>query len=184
MNLVKTFIYASRGHVPDYFIDQNENSFKIIKDQLGSIRLVVNTSNGEVIQKMVHDEFGRVIVDTKPHAIPFGFAGGLYDHETGLVRFGARDYDPNTGRWTAKDSIRFDGGDSNLYGYVVQDPINFIDSKGKSPEYLDDLTCWLTGRCSPAVPDSPDWTDTIGDIIDEGLEELGRFFNRSPNYCK
>jgi len=29
---------------------------------------------------------------------PFGFAGGLYDRDTNLVRFGARDYDPETGR--------------------------------------------------------------------------------------
>jgi len=35
-----------------------------------------------------------------------------------IVRFGARDYDPETGRWTAKDPIMFAGGDANLYGYV------------------------------------------------------------------
>ena len=35
-----------------------------------------------------------------------------------LVRFGARDYDPTIGRWTAKDPIDFAGGDTNLYGYV------------------------------------------------------------------
>jgi RHS repeat-associated protein len=37
-------------------------------------------------------------------------------------RFGARDYDPNTGRWTAKDPILFAGGDMNLYGYVLGEP--------------------------------------------------------------
>lgn len=31
---------------------------------------------------------------------------------------------------TAKDPIGFDGGDSNLYGYVLQDPINFVDPSG------------------------------------------------------
>jgi hypothetical protein len=46
------------------------------------------------------------------------------------VRFGARDYDPETGRWTAKDPIGFSGEDSNLYGYVVGDPINLIDPEG------------------------------------------------------
>ena len=30
----------------------------------------------------------------------------------------ARDYDPESGRWTAKDPIGFAGGDANLYGYV------------------------------------------------------------------
>jgi RHS repeat-associated protein len=32
------------------------------------------------------------------------------ERREGLVRFGARDYDASTGRWTAKDPIRFDGG--------------------------------------------------------------------------
>jgi RHS repeat-associated protein len=63
--------------------------------------------------------------------IPFGFAGGLVDGDTGLVRFGARDYDPQTGRWTAKDPILFGGGDTNLYGYVWGDPVNYIDENGK-----------------------------------------------------
>jgi RHS repeat-associated protein len=31
---------------------------------------------------------------------PFGFAGGLYDPDTKLTRFGARDYDASIGRWT------------------------------------------------------------------------------------
>jgi RHS repeat-associated protein len=48
-----------------------------------------------------------------------------------LVRFGARDYDPVTGRWTAKDPILFGGGDTNLYGYVVNDPVNFVDPLGE-----------------------------------------------------
>ncbi len=64
--------------------------------------------------------------------IPFGFSGGIYDSETKLVRFGVRDYNSETGRWTSKDPIRFKAGDSNLYGYVLQDPVNFIDPVGKS----------------------------------------------------
>ncbi|MEN8147447.1 MAG: RHS repeat-associated core domain-containing protein, partial [Campylobacterota bacterium] len=62
--------------------------------------------------------------------VPFGFAGGLYDPDTGLTRFGYRDYDAYTGKWTAKDPIGFDGGDSNLYGYVLGDPVNFLDPLG------------------------------------------------------
>jgi RHS repeat-associated protein len=59
-----------------------------------------------------------------------GFAGGHYDPDTGLVRFGARDYDPYTGRWTARDPILFAGGQSNLYAYVGSDPVNFVDPSG------------------------------------------------------
>jgi hypothetical protein len=47
------------------------------------------------------------------------------------VRFGARDYDASTGRWVAKDSTRFGGGDTNLYNYSRSDPINFVDETGR-----------------------------------------------------
>ncbi|MDR0407879.1 MAG: hypothetical protein LBH45_03005 [Campylobacteraceae bacterium] len=62
--------------------------------------------------------------------IPIGFAGGLYDHDTKLTKFGYRDYDSQTGRWMSKDPIDFDGGDSNLYGYVMNDPVNGVDPEG------------------------------------------------------
>jgi len=66
--------------------------------------------------------------------VPFGFAGGLYDTDNGLVRFELRDYDPDTGRWTAKDPIRFAGGDTDLYGYCLNDPVNLVDKNGKSAD--------------------------------------------------
>jgi RHS repeat-associated protein len=62
--------------------------------------------------------------------IPLGFAGGLHDRDTGLVRFGYRDYDPGVGRWTAKDPIGFAGGDTDLYGYVLNDPADANDLEG------------------------------------------------------
>jgi hypothetical protein len=47
------------------------------------------------------------------------------------VRFGARDYDASTGRWTNKDPTRFQGG-LNLYEYAYSDPVNFFDPKEKA----------------------------------------------------
>ena len=69
-----------------------------------------------------------VLLATFP--LPFTFAGGLYDSDTKLIRFGSRDYDPETGRWTSKDSIGFAGEDTNLFGYVQNDPLNWIDPWG------------------------------------------------------
>lgn len=42
-----------------------------------------------------------------------------------------RHYDPDLGRWLSKDPILFDGGDTNLYGYVLNDPVNLVDPSGK-----------------------------------------------------
>ncbi|MEL6196168.1 MAG: RHS repeat-associated core domain-containing protein, partial [Myxococcota bacterium] len=78
-----------------------------------------------------YDEFGRVLSDSNPGFQPFGFAGGLYDQDTDLVRFGARDYDPETGRWTSKDPILFEGFSWSLYQYVEGDPVNLLDPEGE-----------------------------------------------------
>jgi RHS repeat-associated protein len=104
--------------------------YRLITDHLGSVRLVVNAETGQAVQRMDYDAFGRVLSDNNPGFQPFGFAGGLYDDDTGLVRFGARDYDAYTGRWTAKDPIMFDGGQANLYVYVGNDPVNRFDPSG------------------------------------------------------
>src|SRR5262244_3622951 len=105
-------------------------TYRLITDHLGSPRLVIDATTGHVVQRLAYDAFGRVIVDDNPGFQPFGFAGGFYDPDTKLTRFGARDYDAETGRWTAKDPILFGGGDANLYGYVANNPVDFIDPLG------------------------------------------------------
>ncbi|MFC3851777.1 RHS repeat domain-containing protein [Salinispirillum marinum] len=128
-NVTARFIYADKGHVPSYMI-KNGNNYRIVSDHLGSVRLVVNTSNGEIAQRMDYDAWGNVTNDTNPGFQPFGYAGGIYDRDTELVRFGARDYDPEVGRWTTKDPIGFGGGDLNVYQYSASNPINYRDENG------------------------------------------------------
>ncbi|MCC7542927.1 MAG: hypothetical protein IT379_42315 [Deltaproteobacteria bacterium] len=128
-NVVSTFVYATGVNVPDYMV-RGGVSYRILRDHLGSVRLVVDVATGTVAQRMEHDEWGRVLVDTAPGFQPFGYAGGLWDPDTGLVHFGAREYDAETGRWTSKDPIGFGGGDANLFGYTAADPINQFDPTG------------------------------------------------------
>jgi RHS repeat-associated protein len=128
-NVVATFLYAERGHVPS-LMRKGGATYRIIADHLGSVRLVIDVATGQIAQRLDYDAFGAVLLDTNPGFQPFGYAGGLYDRDTGLTRFGARDYDPAIGRWTAKDPIRFAGGDSNLYAYVGGNPISNIDPFG------------------------------------------------------
>ncbi len=111
-------------------MNRRDTIYQIITDHLGSPRLVVNVSTGVIVQRIEYDEFGNVIYDSNPGFQPFGFAGGLYDSDTKLVRFRARDYDGTTGRWISKDPIGFSGGNPNLYSYVVNDPMNRFDPWG------------------------------------------------------
>ncbi|MBN2383243.1 RHS repeat-associated core domain-containing protein [bacterium] len=144
--LTRKFLYDSQIHPiaeldasdtivslfgPGYMI-KNGVTYRLITDHLGSIRMVVNKDTGAIVQQMDYDEFGNVITDTNPGFQPFGFAGGLYDADTGLVRFGYRDYDSMVGRWIIRDIILFTSSERNLYVYVEDDPINWIDNNGLS----------------------------------------------------
>jgi RHS repeat-associated protein len=147
-SMKKQFVYADGVNSPEYMIFDGKRYF-FVKDHRGSINLVVNVDSGEVVQRMSYSEFGEVIEDTNPGFRPFGFAGGLYDTDTKLVKFGARDYDGKIGRWVYKDPIGFDGGDTNLYGYVVQDPVNSVDPSGKIPVPI--LFCPTLGSCPKTI---------------------------------
>lgn len=131
--LRSVFVYASRRDVPDAMISGARVS-RIVCDHRGSPRVVADASTGELIAAIDYDSFGKVLVDTHPGLIPFGFAGGLRDPSTGLQRHGLREYDPESGRFTAPDPLHFFGGSSNLYGYALGDPVNFVDPLGAKPE--------------------------------------------------
>ncbi len=141
--VVARFVFGTKSNAPDYYTTSS-GTFRILSDHLGSPRLVVNSANGGVVEQIDYDEFGNVTTDTSPGLTPFGFAGGLYDKDTGLVRFGARDYDASVGRWTSKDPIRFGGG-MNLYGYVGNDPVNRRDPRGHDAGSLMLPTIVITG---------------------------------------
>jgi RHS repeat-associated protein len=121
------------------------STYYLTYDQVGSLRLVADAS-GNMVKRITYDSFGNILEDTNPSfTIPFGFAGGLHDRDTGLVRFGYRDYDPEVGRWTAKDPSGFNGGDTDLYGYVLNDPINSIDTEGKRGGFAGAVGGAITG---------------------------------------
>jgi RHS repeat-associated protein len=127
-SLLMRFEYAD-GRMP-VALAEGGSTYYLTYDQVGSLRVVADES-GNVVKRIEYDSFGNIINDTDPSfAVPFGFAGGLHDRATGLVRFGFRDYDPDVGRWTAKDPILFAGGDVDLYGYCLNNPISAIDPPG------------------------------------------------------
>jgi RHS repeat-associated protein len=139
-------------------MDYKGTTYYLSYNRLGSLKAIRNQSN-TIIKQIDYDSFGNVISQTNPTLstatpdlsldsidIPLGFAGGLYDKDTNLIRFGYRDYDPYTGRWTAKDPIDFSGGDSNLYAYVGNDPINYVDPEGKVAWFVVvPVYYWVTG---------------------------------------
>jgi len=137
--LLLTEIRAPDTTLTQYFYDESGvliamdragTRYYIGTDQVGSPRIVTDAI-GSVIKRIAYDSWGVQIEDSNPtFSMPFGFAGGLLDTATGLVRFGFRDYDPLVGRWMARDPILYQSGQANLYVYANNDPVNFRDPSG------------------------------------------------------
>ncbi|WP_329538059.1 hypothetical protein OG568_58370 (plasmid) [Streptomyces sp. NBC_01450] len=136
--VVSRFHYGHRGRTPLAMV-RDGRAYRILCDHLGSVRLVVDAETGVIAQQLEYDEFGKVIQDSSPGFQPFGFCGGLWDPVGGLVRFGARDYDPDAGRWTTPDPALFASGDINLYRYAGNDPVNRLDRTGSVTEVIEQV---------------------------------------------
>jgi RHS repeat-associated protein len=140
------------------------STYYVASDHLGTPR-VVTDATGTVIRTTQYDSYGQVLLDSTPtFDLPVGFAGGIPDN-TGLIRFGFRDYEPATGRWVSRDPIFYDSGQANLYQYVINNPINRKDPTGLiwvtvDHNYLG-VSNWLKGIM-----------DYVTDLIGAGMDPI------------
>jgi RHS repeat-associated protein len=160
-----SYRFAYNGEERTPYAMQREDGIEayLFYDQVGSLRVVADHS-GNVIKEVLYDPFGGIIEDTNPELrIPIGFAGGLHNHDLGFVRFGWRDYDTFTSRWTAPDPMGDAGGDPDWYGYCLDDPVNGVDPLG--------LFCFGK-RPLDFLPESWHGIGTDGSTADKGNYEL------------
>jgi RHS repeat-associated protein len=130
-NFVSQFIYGTKSDVPNLVI-RGGLTYRIISDQLGSPVLAANIVNRTDLPfQATYAAFGeRTLIAGTDDWMPFGFAGGQYDPDTELTKFGAREYIPSVGRWVSKDPILFQAEQANLYGYAGNDATNQVDTTG------------------------------------------------------
>ena len=128
------------GVVTTYYYDADDRLFAaerggeryyVATDAVGSPRLVVRASDGSVVRKVTYDAYG---VEKDGHAARSSCRSATpaacATRPPGLVRFGARDYDPAAGRFTASDPTFFRGSAENLYLYAGNNPITQKDPSG------------------------------------------------------
>jgi RHS repeat-associated protein len=174
-NLIMRFEYAD-ARMPVAMI-KDGITYYLTYDQVGSLRTISDTT-GNVVKRVDYDSFGNIINDTDlSFTITFGFAGGLYDYDTGLIRFGYRDYDPDVGRWTAKDPIGFGAGDTDLYGYCLNDPLNGVDPLGFKSGFSTPTGQQLmqAGESHGGAKGAPDTTQRGFHFVGTTYFELFRF---------
>jgi RHS repeat-associated protein len=102
----------------------------MLTDNQGTVRDITNNVGG-VQNHLRYDSFGRITSQTNANFnTRFNYTGREFDAETGLYFYRSRYYDPGVGRFIGEDSIGFGGGDANLYRYVGNSPVNWIDLFG------------------------------------------------------
>ena len=130
------------------YIVQTAQTLRVVADHLGSARMLVNVATGAVVETLDYDAFGNVITATGTGIPALAYAGGIFDPDTNLVHFGARDYDPQTGRWTSKEPMKT-SGTANFYQYAGGDPINSFDVNGLAQSSCPDAKIVLDSICGP-----------------------------------
>jgi len=97
------------------------------QDHLGSTTALTGTT-GKVVERITYDAYGNSAGSSRTR---YGYTGRERDLDTGLLYYRARWYDPQVGRFISEDPIGFQGGDVNLYAYVLNNPANFRDPTGR-----------------------------------------------------
>ncbi len=108
------------------------------QDGLGSVSSLSN-SGGALANTYTYDSYGRLSSSTGTLTNPFQYTGREFDSETGLYYLRARYYDPAAGRFLNEDLLGVGADDLNLYAYVGNDPVDWVDSWGYSRDiYVPD----------------------------------------------
>jgi RHS repeat-associated protein len=146
------FVYDAGGKLVAEYSTQQADTPKInytTNDHLGSPRITTD-QNGQVISRTDYQPYGEEIASTQRTAnlgytvqdsVKQGFTGYIKDDETGLDYAQARMYKNSLGRFTGVDAILMkedrlrDPQQINLYGYVRNNPLAFVDPTGLDFEF-------------------------------------------------
>jgi RHS repeat-associated protein len=166
--------------------DAGENeTLWAMTDHLGTIRQTVD-SNGQMRMERFFDAFGNAAYENFINAegvgvnrdalgatsIAFAFTGRLFDATTGLQNNLHRWYDPAVGRWLSEDPIGFAAGDTNVYRYVANQPLNIVDPGGALPINL--VAYFQRQALLAQIPVAPE--PTVGAGLLQGLWNIGNGF--------
>jgi RHS repeat-associated protein len=122
----------------------------ILADALGST-LALAAADGSIGTSYAYDPFGATTAMGASSSNAHQFTRRENDG-TGLYYYRARYYSPDMQRFISEDPIGLSGGDTNLYAYVGNDPVNFSDPSGLMRNY-DNMKGGSKPRTRPKAPD-------------------------------
>jgi RHS repeat-associated protein len=145
----------------------------MLADHLGTVRLAVDDA-GKVASSWRLDSWGRWLDSAGANTpLSVGLTGREFDAELGLYYFRARYYDPNLGRFISQDPLGLQGGDTNFYRYVENQPLVGSDPFGLEGVFISrftDVAVWFGNQMSEFVS----YRDQLADqLSDKALEYDG-----------
>jgi len=112
------------------------------QDGLGSVAALTD-STGVVLRSYAYEPFGTIRKTTGTTGNAWTFTGRPLDAESGVLFLRNRYYDPRTGTFLQQDPIGVAGG-VNLYAYVRNNPLNWVDPFGlERIQAIDQQTAWV-----------------------------------------
>ena len=108
--------------------------FDMIPDQVGTINQVYSHQSQAVVDTRTYDVFGSLINQSGSSSGNMGFQSKYFDAESGLNYYYYRYYYPQVGRFINEDPIGI-RQELNLYFFVGNNSINFIDPYGDKVKY-------------------------------------------------
>lgn len=99
------------------------------QDGIDSVTSLTNPA-GALANSYTFDAFGKLTASTGTLTNPFRYTGREFDPETGIYQYRMRYYDPSVGRFLSEDPVGFNGGDYNLFAYVLNSPTGLVDPLG------------------------------------------------------
>lgn len=109
-------------------LDQGGQNYAYLYDGRGNVTALIDSTQA-ISATYNYDAFGNLLAKTGSLDQPYQFSTKSYNDKTGLSFYGYRFYSPVTGRWINRDPLGEQGG-INLYGFVLNDPVNLVDPDG------------------------------------------------------
>ncbi len=118
-------VVISRYYPEGEYVAPTATSLYYAQDQLGSVRDVIAVQKGKIVGTSLYDydPYGNLIKTSGAFTADFGYAGMLYEPNSGLDLTLRRAYSPRLMRWLSRDPTG-EISSSNLYEYSDGNPVS------------------------------------------------------------